>query len=108
MPFIRFTQDRKTVEAEPQVFAAGRVYELSAGSCERWKRRKVAEDATEADFKAQAKADNVAAKKAAEEEAAARKAVEEAAKKAAEEEAARKAAEEEAARKAAAAGQPNG
>jgi hypothetical protein len=57
MPFIKFTADRKTVEAEPQLFEAGRIYELSPESCERWKRRKVAVDATEAEFEAQAKAD---------------------------------------------------
>jgi hypothetical protein len=39
MGFIKFTVDRKTVEAEPQVFVAGRVYELNAESCERWLRR---------------------------------------------------------------------
>jgi hypothetical protein len=63
MPFIKFTADRTTVEAQPQVFKAGNVYELSEASCERWKRRKVAEDATEAEFKAQ-KAPKADAKKA--------------------------------------------
>lgn len=46
MPFIKFTQTRQTVEERPQVFEAGRVYELSEESCERWKRRGVAVDAS--------------------------------------------------------------
>ncbi|MEY5098794.1 MAG: hypothetical protein RJA36_1513 [Pseudomonadota bacterium] len=46
MPFIKFTKSRTTVEEHPQVFEAGRVYELSEESCERWKRRGFAEDAT--------------------------------------------------------------
>lgn len=46
MPFIKFTKSRTTVEEHPQVFEAGRVYEMSEESCERWKRRGVAEDAT--------------------------------------------------------------
>jgi hypothetical protein len=55
MPFIKFTQNRKTVEATPQEFCADRVYELNEASCERWKRRGAAVDATEAEFKAQQK-----------------------------------------------------
>lgn len=47
MPFIKFIKSRTTVEEHPQVFEAGRVYEMSEESCERWKRRGVAEDATE-------------------------------------------------------------
>lgn len=61
--YVRFTETRTTVEAEPQTFAKDRVYELPEASCERWKRRRVAVDATEADFSAQAKADVQAAKK---------------------------------------------
>lgn len=63
--FIRFTNDRSTVEAQPQAFKAGRVYELPEASCERWKRRQAAVDATEAEFAAQAKADKAAPKKPA-------------------------------------------
>lgn len=55
MPFIKFSKTRTTCEAEPQSFEAGRVYELPEASCQRWKRRDVAEDATEAEFKAQSK-----------------------------------------------------
>lgn len=69
MPFIKFTQDRSTVEAEPQTFKVGRIYELSEASCERWKRRQAAEDATEAEFKAQGKARASAGEKAAAEKA---------------------------------------
>jgi hypothetical protein len=47
MPFIKFTQDRTTVEAEPQVFKAGQVYELPEASCERWVRRGAAEHCNE-------------------------------------------------------------
>lgn len=47
MPFIKFIKSRTTVEERPQVFEAGRIYEMSEESCERWKRRGVAEDATE-------------------------------------------------------------
>lgn len=43
MPKIRFLQDRSTVEAAPQHFKAGQVYELNDASCERWVRRGVAE-----------------------------------------------------------------
>jgi hypothetical protein len=46
MPFIKFIKSRTTVEEHPKVFEAGRVYEMSEESCERWKRRGVAEDAT--------------------------------------------------------------
>lgn len=66
MGFIKFTEDRTTVEAVPQVFKAGRVYELPEMSCERWKKRSVAVDATEAEFKAQAAGDAKAKKPAKE------------------------------------------
>lgn len=49
MPFIKFIKSRTTVEEHPQVFEAGRVYEMSEESCERWKRRGFAEDATAPD-----------------------------------------------------------
>lgn len=57
MQFIKFTEGRTTVEAEPQAFKAGRVYQLREDSCERWKKRGVAIDATKDEFDAQAKAD---------------------------------------------------
>lgn len=57
MGYIKFTADRSTVEATPQHFKADRVYELAESSCDRWKKRGVAVDATEAEFKAQAAAD---------------------------------------------------
>lgn len=70
--YIKFTEDRTTVEAEPQAFQAGRVYELPLTSCDRWKKRNAAVDATEAEFKAQAKADKkpAAEKKAGDEKKA--------------------------------------
>lgn len=43
---VIFLVDRKTVEAEPQVFVAGQVYELVEPSCERWISRKAARYAT--------------------------------------------------------------
>lgn len=53
MDYIKFTEDRSTVEAEPQHFEAGRVYHLPVPSCERWIKRNAAVPATEAEFKAQ-------------------------------------------------------
>jgi hypothetical protein len=66
MGFIKFTEDRATVEAVPQVFKAGRVYDLPEPSCERWKKRAAAIEATEAEFKAQAAGDAKAKKPAKE------------------------------------------
>lgn len=56
MDYIKFTEDRSTVEAEPQHFEAGRVYHLPVPSCERWIKRNAAVPATEAEFKAQGQA----------------------------------------------------
>jgi hypothetical protein len=47
MPFVKFLQDRSTVEEVPQVFKAGQVVELSPESCERWIRRGAAIDWTD-------------------------------------------------------------
>lgn len=65
MRYIKFTEDRTTVEAVPQIFVVGRVYELPEASCERWKKRNAAVDATETEFKAQTAADKKASGKAA-------------------------------------------
>lgn len=42
MPWIRFTQDRQTVEAQPQAYAKGEAYELPQASCDRWVARRAA------------------------------------------------------------------
>lgn len=44
MPFVKFIQDRTTVEEVPQVFKAGDIHELAPQSCERWIRRGAAID----------------------------------------------------------------
>jgi hypothetical protein len=53
---VIFLQDRETVEAEPQVFKAGGVYELVDTSCDRWIKRGAARYATPDEVKAAAKA----------------------------------------------------
>jgi hypothetical protein len=63
---VIFLVDRKTVEAEPQVFVAGQVYELVEPSCDRWISRKAARYATPEEVKAAAKAAKKATGKAAE------------------------------------------
>lgn len=65
MPFVKFIEDRETVEAVPQVFKGGRVYELPEASCDRWKRRGAAVDATAAEIKGDDKPATKPAKKPA-------------------------------------------
>ena len=65
---VIFLVDRKTVEAEPQVFVAGQVYELVEPSCDRWISRQAARYATPEEVKAATKAAKKAAGKAAEKE----------------------------------------